>query len=79
MAMLLTMLLTSCVSTRTEYKFIVPDIDFPTFPLADEIRSIGNGKCEVDEDWIINIAEYSIRIQETENNYREIKKLYENN
>ncbi len=76
MAILLIMLLTSCVS-NTVYKTVVPELNFPTFPLAETMSNNGDGTVTVDSDWIVNLAVYSIRIQETENNYREIKKLYE--
>lgn len=72
------MLLTSCVS-NTVYKTVVPDVDFPQFPLADLISNNGDGTCAVSSEWIVNIAEFSIRYSECENNYKEIKELYENN
>ena len=76
MAMLLLMLLTSCVS-NTVYKTVVPDLDFPTFPLADVMSDNGNGTTAVDNGWIIRLAEFYIRYSETESDYKEIKELYE--
>lgn len=76
MAMPLIMLLTSCVSTKIKY--VVPDIDFPTFPLVENISNNGDGTVTVDSDWIVRLAEYSIKIKETEDNYMGIKELYEN-
>ena len=78
MATLLLTLLISCVS-NTVYKTIVPKVEFPVFPLAEHISDNGDGTCTVDSDWIVKLAEYSILIQETENNYKEIKELYEDN
>ena len=76
--MLLITLLTSCVS-NTVYKTAVPEIDFPKFPLAEKLTNNEDGTCTVNSEWIVQLAEYSIRIQEVENNYKEIKTLYENN
>ena len=76
MAMLLIMLLTSCVS-NTVYKTVMPDLDFPTFPLADVMSDNGNGTTSVDNEWIVRLAEFYIRYSETESDYKEIKELYE--
>lgn len=76
MATLLLMLSTSCVS-NTVYKTVVPDLDFPTFPLADVMLDNGNGTTSVDNEWIVRLAEFYIRYSETESDYKEIKKLYE--
>ena len=76
MATLLITLLTSCVS-NTVYKTVVPDLDFPTFPLADVMTDNGNGTTAVDNGWIIRLAEFYIRYSETESDYKEIKELYE--
>ena len=75
MIVLLT-LLTSCVS-NTVTKFVVPNLDFPTFPLADTIEDNGDNTSTVDNQWLVRLAEYSIRIQETEDDYNDIKRLYE--
>ena len=69
-------LLTSCVS-NTVTKFVVPNLDFPTFPLADTIEDNGDNTSTVDNQWLVRLAEYSIRIQETEDDYNDIKRLYE--
>ena len=70
------MLLTSCVS-NTVYKTVMPDLDFPIFPLADVMSDNGNGTTSVDNDWIVRLAEFYIRYSETESDYKEIKKIYE--
>ena len=72
----LLMLLTSCVS-NTVYKIVVPDLDFPKFPKADIMNENGDGTITVDEQWIVRLAEYSIRIEETEYNYKELKAFLE--
>lgn len=75
MVTLLVMLLMSCVSTRTEYieRLYVPSINFPIFP---ELELDEKG-ITVSEDWILRLAEYKIRIEETEKNYNEMKELYD--
>lgn len=78
MAILLAMLSMSCVTTKIEYieKPYVPEITFPIFPaLPNYERKDGN--VVVSEDWIVRIAEYKIRIEETERNYNDLKELYE--
>lgn len=73
------MLLTSCVSIRTEYieKPVVPSITFPIFPALTEATRNGDGTVTVNEDWIVRLAEYKIRIEETESDYNDLKALYE--
>ncbi len=68
-------LLTCCVSTRTEYR--VPELNWPEFPALEEGLDKGNGRVEVTDEWIVRLAEYRIRIEETEKNYNELKRLYE--
>lgn len=79
MAILLTTLLTSCVSGRIEYieKPYVPEITFPTFPVLDGGEENIDGNIVVPAEWIVRLAEYKIRIEETEKNYSELKALYE--
>lgn len=78
-AILSIMLLTSCVSIRTEYieKPVVPSITFPIFPALTEATRNGDGTVTVNEDWIVRLAEYKIRIEETESDYNDLKALYE--
>ena len=66
--MLLTMLLTSCVSNEVVYvdKPYIPDLDFPTFPVLEGGEDNGNSTVTVSSDWILRLAEYKIRIEETE-------------
>lgn len=67
--------LTSCVTTQVTEKIIVPELVFPVFPKLDGCER-KDGEVIVSEDWIVRLAEYSILIQETENNYNQIKQLY---
>lgn len=78
MAILLAMLSMSCVTTKIEYieKPYVPEITFPIFPaLPNYERKDGN--VVVSEDWIVRLADYKIRIEETERNYNDLKALYD--
>ena len=74
--MLLQMLLVSCPSTKIIEKKTVPKIDFPEFPLAEEMTALGNGKVAVPEQWIVDLAEYQIKIEETERVYNSLAELY---
>lgn len=68
--------MTSCQSVRVEHKYIVPDIDFPEFPAIErEINS--DGSWIIPKESIDELAEYYIRIQETEKNYNDIKRMLE--
>ena len=70
------LLITSCQSVRVEYKYIVPDVDFPKFP-ALERKINSDGSWTIPKDSIDLLAEYYIRIQETEKDYKDIKRLLE--
>lgn len=70
------LLMTSCRSVRVENKYIIPDIEFPEFPALD--RTINaDGSWTIPKEDIDLLAEYYIRIQETEKNYKDIKALLE--
>ena len=74
--MAICLLMTSCQSVKTEKVYIVPDVDFPTFPALDrEIHE--DGSWTIPKESIDLLAEYYIKIQETEANYKELKDLYE--
>ena len=77
MAMLLTTLLSSCVSNGTREKVFVPDLVFPVFPSLDDEKKNSDGTVSVPNEWLVRLAEYRIRIDETEKNYNDIKALYE--
>lgn len=74
--MALPLLMTSCQSVKVEYKYIVPGIDFPDFPPLD--RTINaDGSWTIPRESVDDLAEYYIRIQETEKNYKDIKRMLE--
>ena len=74
--MVLFVLMTSCQSVKTEKVYIVPDVLFPKFPaLEREIHE--DGSWTIPKESIDKLAEYYIKIQETETNYKELKELYE--
>lgn len=72
------MLLMSCASGKIEYieKPVMPEVVFPAFPELDGAIRNNDGTVSVSEDWLVKLAEYKIRIEETEKNYNEIKALY---
>ena len=76
--MLLATLLTSCISAKIEYidKPVVPEINFPIFPALENEVLNEDGSVTVPADWIVRLAEYKIRIEETESNYNDLKALY---
>lgn len=76
LAILLPMLLTSCLSTSYIEKPYVPPLNFPTFPVLEEYERTPNGRVNVSDEWIKDIAEYKIRIEETEKTYNDIKSMY---
>ena len=80
MVILLVTLLTSCVSGKIEYieKPYVPEISFPIFPALDGGIENEDGSVSVPAEWIVELAVYKIRIEETEKNYNELKALYKN-
>ena len=68
--------MTSCQSVKTEKVYIVPDVDFPTFPeLEREVHA--DGSWTISKESMDLLAEYYTKIQETEANYKELKELYE--
>lgn len=78
-AMLLTTLLTSCVSDRIVYvdRPVVPELVFPVFPALEGGERNDDGTVSVPGEWLVRIAEYKIRIEETKKTYGDIKALYE--
>lgn len=76
-ATLLAMLLTSCTSTEYVDRPFVPEIVFPIFPALDGEERNADGTVSVPGEWLVRLAEYRIRIEETERNYNGIKALYE--
>lgn len=75
------MLLTGCVSVRTEYieKPCLPELNFPIFPeLYDDVRNPDN-TVTVPGEWMIQMDEFRIYYEEIEKNYNDLKTLYESN
>lgn len=74
--MALCLLMISCQSARVEYKYVVPDVDFPKFPILDrEVHA--DGSWTLSKDSVDLLAEYYVRIMETEKDYKDIKRLLE--
>ena len=76
-ATLLATLLTSCASVEYVDRPFVPEIVFPIFPALDGETRNADGTVSVPGEWLVRLAEYRIRIEETERNYNGIKALYE--
>lgn len=76
--MLSLMLLTACQSPQivTVEKTVIPEINFPIFPLADYMKDNKDGSVTVPAEWVVLLEEYHIRIMETEKNYNDLKNLY---
>ncbi|MBQ3981909.1 MAG: hypothetical protein II631_07695 [Treponema sp.] len=55
----------------------MPDLVFPVFPSLDSGVKNPDGTVSVSREWLVRLAEYRIRIEETEKNYNDIKALYE--
>lgn len=71
------MLLTGCASTKIIVdKVFIPELTFPEFPLADEMKDNRNGTVSVPASWIVQLEDYHIRIQETEDKYLAQKEIY---
>lgn len=78
LAMLAATLLTCCQSPRQVVvdRPYVPELVFPIFPaLSGAVRN-GDGTVTVGEDWIVRLAEYRIRIEETEKTYGDLRSLF---
>ena len=75
LAILLPMLLMSCLSTSYIEKPYVPPLNFPTFPVVEEYERNGD-KVTVSGEWIRKLAEFKIRYEETEKTYNDIKSMY---
>ena len=75
MAIVFLMLLVSCPSTKVIEKTVVPYVEFPEFPLAEEMTQTEEGVL-VPNQWIVDLAEYQIRIEETEKVYKRLYELY---
>ncbi|MBD5437728.1 MAG: hypothetical protein HDR37_04025 [Treponema sp.] len=54
----------------------VPELVFPIFPALSGAERNGDGTVTVSEDWIVRLAEYRIRIEETEKTYGNLRSLF---
>lgn len=70
-------LLQACRSTEIVVETRVPLIEFPEFPIADSMTDNKDGTVTVPAQWLVNLEEYHIRIEETQKNYERLKELYE--
>lgn len=61
----LTLLLISCKSTK------IPVLEFPEFPTMPDVTITDDGVL-VPGDWLIDLAEYKLRIDMLEKTYKEI-------
>jgi len=81
MVMLLTMLLTACVSDKVVYvdRPVYCDLYFPDFPLLpDEVtRDKKAGTVTVPENWIVQLRMYQIQIEKAQKDYEGFKAIYE--
>lgn len=70
-------LLTCCRSNKVYIdRPHVPELVFPIFPaLEDSVRN-QDGSVTVSAEWILRLAEYRIRMDETELNWREYTRLF---
>lgn len=80
MLSVLWLLLTSCITTKSEiqYKIVVPDIDFPYFPewsADDEVVDYELRTVIVPLDVYFDLAEYKADITATEKLYDRLKGL----
>lgn len=73
------MLLTSCVSNKVEYKIVVPTLEFPEFPMADNITENPDKTCTVDSNWIVQLSLFKIRYDAVSSTYEQLKDYLENN
>ena len=56
----------------------MPELTFPIFPDLTEAVKNEDGTISVSSDWIVLLAEYRIRIEETEKTYNDLRALYKN-
>ena len=66
----------SCRSVKVEYKYIIPDYNYPKFPaLEREINK--DGSWTIPPDSVDELAEFYIKYAALEATYRHDKELYE--
>ena len=77
--MLLTMLLACCKSAEgvVVEREVLPELVFPPFPVLGDVVREG-GRVSVPEDFLVELARYKIRIEETQRNYEDLRSILEN-
>ena len=72
------MLLASCPSARVSPEPRLPPLDFPEIPRAEVMEPGEDGRTvTVDADWIIRIAEFSIRYDALIEEYSELRDIWD--
>lgn len=74
---LLPLLLTACVSTKTEYKVVVPAVNFPEMPEADFIIDNKDETCTVPSQWIINLDIFKTQYYSKVDFYKKVRQFLE--
>lgn len=75
--MMLILLSASCTTTR-KTEIYVPDLDFPHFPGLEGARAVTSTETAVPNAWLFALAEYKIKIMETQYFYEKVKERAEN-
>jgi len=75
----LVLLLVSCktVETVNTETVIVPEIVFPVFPELENARVNNDSTVTISQDWVMQLAEYKIRMQQAVETYNKIRALYD--
>lgn len=63
--------LTSC--TTIEYVYVVPELDFPEFPICEKAQLEEDETVKIDLDFFIGLAEFKIDYQALINYYTKMK------
>lgn len=72
------MLLVACATAPEKVaKPVLPELVFPEFPVLEGGVKNADGTVTVPSYWIVRLAEYKIRIGETEKNYLDLKAIYD--
>ena len=68
----------SCKTISVEEKsVIVPPLVFPIFPDLTDAQVNEDGTVSVSAEWIIQLAEYRLKVEKTQSDYEAIKEIYE--
>lgn len=70
-------LLMSCQTTRTEYIYLVPEVDFPDFPVCEHMEKTQDGqKVTVDGEWFVEVAKFKNEIESIESYLNSLRDKY---